>query len=174
MTQVRFLQHLKQYERDGQNDGADERPHNTECFDAPQQSEEDQQRVHLGALADHIRSDQAIYLPKKISVSQWSHGEHRTEGAANDLCATDPKWLANRAKAPAPRAPTTIRSEAVSSAAFKMTSAGDPYLDDYVGCGAARLTRQRNQFAQSYPGHLRIEIRRLRETFECMHQRLGE
>ena len=45
------------------------------------------------------------------------------------LCATDPKWLANRARAPAPRAPNvTIRSDAVSSAALKMPSAGDPTL----------------------------------------------
>jgi hypothetical protein len=74
------------------------------------------------------------------------------------LCATDPKWLANRAEAPAPCAPMTIRSEAVSSAVFKMTSAG------------REIDSQRNQFAQAHPGHLRIDIRRLWETFECMHQ----
>ena len=31
VIQVRFLQHLKQNERDGQNDGADEKPHDTDA-----------------------------------------------------------------------------------------------------------------------------------------------
>ena len=51
------------------------------------------------------------------------------------LCATDPKWLASRGSAPAPRAPMTIRSDAVSAAAFRMTFAGAPISTITSGLG---------------------------------------